>query len=299
MSDPIKTLEDRLKAAEQELIKQSNLSDSKNRYIKRGWQVTIRELSKTNAKLEKAEKKLIEQNQQLQELNLIKDQFIGIASHDLRNPLHVLNGYLKILRYALSDREMPDEEAIAMIESMEQTIGYMSGLVNNFLDHNMISSGSFPLSKSKADLYKLQNEVISSNRPLAAKKGVELVCKFQAELDEFYFDCERIKQVLENLISNSIKFSESGTCTTVESTLSDQHVLICIADEGIGIHQEELANIFEPFQKGSLSATNNEKGSGLGLSIVKKIVEAHEGTIEVTSVLGEGSTFQIQLPYER
>ncbi len=293
--DHIKILEERLKAAEEALAKQQAIPDSMNRYAKRGLQVTIRELSKTNAALEIAEQQLVHQNQQLADLNRLKDQFMGVAAHDLRNPLNMLNGLMEVLALNLNDERWHEERS--MLDKMKEITGYMNGLVSNFLDHNMIQNGKFPIRKASYDLHKIMKKVVSQQELKAKPKHIAINVLEDAGLHSFLFDPERMSQVFQNLLGNAIKFSPPHTNITLRALRKNSEVHLWVEDEGPGIPEDELNKIFEPFEQTSVQPTDSEKGSGLGLYIVKKIVEAHEGAITIGSTLNEGTSFQIILPY--
>ncbi len=293
--DHIKILEERLKRAEEALAKHQSISDSMTRYAKRGMQVTIRELSKTNAALESAEKKLVEQNHELAQLNQLKDRFMGVAAHDLKNPLQIIKGLAQLLEISLQEERWADERK--MLNTIKETTTFMTGIINNFLDHNMIESGKFPVSKNIHDLNKLALDIVEQQQLKARSEQIELITIQDDALKPFQFDAERMSQVFQNLIGNALKFSGPHSRVTIKTHLDDGFVHVSVEDQGPGIPESEIQQVFEPFQQTSVKSTKDETGSGLGLYIVKKILEAHDGSISLVSEMGKGTVFHLTLPY--
>lgn len=293
--DHIKILEERLKRAEEALAKHQSISESMTRYAKRGMQVTIRELSKTNAALEKAEKKLVEQNQELAQLNELKDRFMGVAAHDLKNPLQIIKGLAEILEISLQEDQWKEEQK--MLNTIKETTAFMTGIIDNFLDHNMIESGKFPVRKYTHDLNKVVDDIVEQQRVKARSKQIEIATFKDTSLEPFQFDPERLSQALQNLIGNAVKFSGPQTRVIIKTHLKGAMVHLCVEDQGPGIPENETHKVFEPFQQTSVKPTRNETGSGLGLYIVKKIMDAHDGAISLVSEIDKGTAFHLSLPY--
>jgi signal transduction histidine kinase len=230
---------------------------------------------------------------QLFELNQLKNKFLGIAAHDLRNPLASIRGFSELL---LSDDmgslTEDQHEFIKTIHSLSQD---MLNLVNDLLDVSVIESGKLELKRQPGSLKVLIEERIHINSILAKNKQMKLH-ESLATVPEVSFDYSRIAQVVDNLISNAIKYSPSGSNIFVSLNQQGMKAQISVRDEGPGIEPEEQKRLFGEFQRLSTKPTGGEKSTGLGLSIVKKIVEAHNGTTAVESQPGAGSTFTFILP---
>lgn len=231
----------------------------------------------------------------LVELNQLKNRFLGIAAHDLRNPLTTVRGLSEIL---LSEATGPltaeQKEYLSVINTASNG---MLALVNDLLDISIIESGKLELELRRASIIELIRERIRIFRVLAEKKGITLHHSF-ALVSDPVFDVNRIAQVIDNLIGNAIKFSPD--CSMVEITVeqSGESVSVSVRDEGSGISTEDQCKMFREFEKLDAKPTAGEKSTGLGLAIVKKIVEAHRGSMKVDSQIGLGSRFTFTLPVE-
>ncbi len=232
--------------------------------------------------------------QQLVDLNALKNKFLGMAAHDLRNPLGTLHGLLTL--FSRGDLGEVTESQQEMVRVMERSCTNMLMLVNELLDVNAIESGQLVLKRQPRPMDSFIRECCMTSRYMARAKAIDLVMTLPAELPEVALDPARLKQVFDNLIANAVKYSYSGTRITVSARVEGDEVVVSVADEGQGIRQEELPNIFREFGRTSAQPTGGESSTGLGLAIVKRIVEAHEGRIWVESELGTGSVFSFSLP---
>jgi signal transduction histidine kinase len=235
----------------------------------------------------------IEVGRRLVELDQLKNRFLGIAAHDLRNPLGFIIGMSKLI---LAERAGPVSEKQGTILTRIVHGGeYMLELVNDILDVSAINSGKLTLNTTLAHLSPLITERVRLMEMAASRKKIEI----KTELDEdrpARFDRMRIAQVVDNLISNAIKFSPPGSTITVSLSNQDALARVAVADPGMGIAKADIDRLFGEFQRLGRRPDAEEKSTGLGLAIVKKIVEAHHGTLAVTSELGEGSTFSFTIP---
>ena len=252
------------------------------------------ELSRLNNELVNMQRELAKKNGELDELNKLKNQFLGIASHDLRNPIGVILGYSEII---LADRDnISNDELYEWIDLIHKTGNFMLGMVNNLLDISNIESGQLDLNLSEQNLGLVIRETIRVNEIFARAKSMEIIFNEPVEKATTLIDRPKIEQVITNLLSNAMKYSFQGTKITVSLEIRPESAKISVQDQGQGIREEELGKLFKPFQKTSTRTTAGEKSTGLGLSIVKKIVEAHHGNIFVNSKFGEGSVFFFTLP---
>ncbi|MBF0380737.1 MAG: hybrid sensor histidine kinase/response regulator [Magnetococcales bacterium] len=224
------------------------------------------------------------------ELNQIKNKFLGIAAHDLRNPLTSLQGMSQLMLKI----PLPEEKKTKFIESINKTSNQMLKLVNDLLDVSVIESGRFDLRLNVNNLSTVAAERAELISEIAENKGVKLVSNL-SDLPDSQFDEDRICQVVDNLLTNAVKFSETGTTVTLTTREIDDKLELGVTDQGQGIPADEIDSLFGAFKKTSVKPTAGEKSTGLGLSIVKKIIEAHKGTIEVISEVGKGSTFLVKL----
>ena len=239
------------------------------------------------------QRELIKERHRLVELNRQKDRFLGVAAHDLRNPLGSVRGYAQMLQLPglLSDDEVREAHE-AIVRSAEKMLGF----VEDLLDLAAIERGSIELQLEEVDLAAFLARVCSLNRPLASNTGIELLIEQDADVERWRFDPQRVEQVVDNLLSNAFKFSHGGTQVCLAARSADDGLEITVRDQGQGIPPDEVGGVFGEFAKSSTAATGGETSSGLGLAICRRLIELHGGTISVRSELGVGSTFRILLP---
>jgi signal transduction histidine kinase len=232
--------------------------------------------------------------QQLLELNELKNRFLGMAAHDLRNPLSTIKGYLDLfLTGALGELTADQKE---VMNDMNQTSDIMLGLINDLLDVTAIETGNLQLKRQPTKLDELLHSIQTSLRILANAKSIEIKLDLPMSLPVLPLDQSRIKQVLTNLITNAVKYSFSRTIILLSANVFEKEVWISVKDQGQGIPVEEMKNLFKEFSRTSVKPTAGEKSIGLGLAITRRIVEAHGGMIWVDSEIGKGSTFTFSLP---
>jgi signal transduction histidine kinase len=252
------------------------------------------ELSRLNNELVTAQRELAKKNAELGRLNDQKNQFLGMAAHDLRNPLSAILTLSEfLLDKKLNVTPAEQEEFIRRIRSSSE---YMVKLVNDLLDISKIEAGKLVLDLEASDLPAIIENNVALNRILADKRQVELTLFQDTGIPRMMLDSAKIEQVLDNLIVNAIKFSPAGGTVEVRLDKSEADVTISVSDQGPGIPEEEFHKLFTPFEKTSTKSATKEKGTGLGLAIVKKIVSGHQGKIWVESQVGKGSTFHVTLP---
>lgn len=253
-----------------------------------------KELQEVNQKLLEAQRELREKNKELEKVNAQKDRFLGMAAHDLRNPLGHISTVADILLEDL-DGKITDQQR-ELLEITQRSSQFMLDLVNDLLDIAKIESGKLNLNLAETDLAALVKQNVAHNRALADKKNIAIQVDVPDDLPPLMVDPGKMEQVLNNLISNAIKYSFPDTTVKVQLQRRDGSVLLSVADEGQGIPADEQQKLFQPFERTSVTTTAGEKSTGLGLAIVKRIVEGHHGKIWVESESGKGSTFYVQLP---
>jgi signal transduction histidine kinase len=251
------------------------------------------EISRLNNQLVQMQRELARKNAELERLNTLKNEFLGMAAHDLRNPLHQIHGYSELLQLSLAD--VAGEQDLQFLSIILNSSQFMVSLVNDLLDVAKIESGRLTLRREETDLAALVERNIALNEALAAKKQIGIHLQSEA-LPPTPVDADKIEQVLNNLLSNAVKFSQPGTTVAVRLSRRNDEVVLSVADEGPGIPADELDQLFRPFETTSVRGTAGEKSAGLGLVIVRKIVEEHGGRIDVESEVGEGTTFHVILP---
>ena len=236
-------------------------------------------------------KELEEQNKVLKSLNEQKNEFLGIAAHDLRNPIGVIQGFSELL-----EDEIDDEFKVYTVIITKES-SKMLNLLNDYLDISKIEAGKLDLVKNDIDYISLVEQNLKMNEFLAQNKKIKIIGDFEIPSLTLSIDNEKIDQVLNNLIGNAIKYSYPESTIIVKVFKEKNQVITQVIDRGQGIPENEIEGIFNPFKQTSTKPTGGENSHGLGLAIVKKIIEGHNGSFGVTSVLGVGSVFYYTLPF--
>jgi signal transduction histidine kinase len=242
--------------------------------------------------------------ERLREMNEEKNEFMGIAAHDLRNPLSAIQGYAEMIRedaQSLADGNVKDLAACASdVESNSRKIGdlaaRMAGMVQNLLDANRIERGEMKLNLVTADLAPILSSVVETQRPRAGAKQQVLHVEAEAEPTKVRVDTTVAAQVLENLISNAVKYSPPGKNIFITCKRMPQAVRCEVRDEGPGLSASDQKKLFGKFVRLSAKPTGGEHATGLGLSIVKRMVEGMNGKVWCESEVGSGATFVVELP---
>lgn len=260
-------------------------------------QALFNELTRINNELVNLQRELNRKNAELERLNELKNSFIGMAAHDLRNPLGVIQNYAEFLAEQTTDTLTENQRWL--LEVIQQSAHFMLGLVEDLLDYNKIESGKLELSKTTINLNTTIERWVTIQTDLARHKQIAI--KYYLPDDEIIIDADlrKLEQVFNNLISNAIKFSFPGSEINVQIDRKREYAIISVRDQGIGMTQEQLEKLFKPFVRIAAEGTAGEKCTGLGLSIVKKIVEGHGGHIEVSSTPNKGTEFVVYLPLKK
>jgi len=259
--------------------------------------ISLKEANKNlENKVKERTKELEEVNTKLSELNIEKNKYIGMVTHDLRSPIGTAQSFSALL---IDDyHETPEETQLKYLGIINERCNFSLDLIDNFLNVSKIESGVFDLKLSKQNYVSFVKDALVQERIMAEKKSQEIIINCPVSDILITFDVNKIQQVISNLVSNSIKYSMPGTKIFIDIELKDDEIITKVTDQGQGIPEDELPEIFKPFKITSVKATANEKSIGLGLAIVKKIVEAHNGKIEVYSKVGEGTSFVYYLPFK-
>lgn len=243
-----------------------------------------KELVETRRNLELA-------NERLQRLDQRRAEFFNTASHELRTPVTIMSGYCSLLLEEHRDNLSPDqlEYLTAVVEGSERLVT----LVNNLLDIARFEAGRLPMEFGSGNLAALVRDLGRDFRTLAGRHGIEV--RFEIpERCQAVFDVEQIQRVLVNLVGNAVKFTPPGGRITLRVSENDQSAQVLVADTGKGIPAERIADLFTEFTQ--VGREDSRKGAGLGLSICRRIIEAHQGRIWAESQIGQGSRFLFTLP---
>jgi signal transduction histidine kinase/CheY-like chemotaxis protein len=223
----------------------------------------------------------------------LKDQFLATVSHELRNPLAPILTWTQLLRSGTLKKEKADRG----LEVIEKNVSSLSELIDDLVDVSRVVSGKFRLDVRPIDLASSIKAAVEAQRPASDAKQIRLTIVLDERAGVVSGDSERIQQVMWNLLSNAIKFTPKGGRVQVVLGRAESHVEIAVSDSGIGISPAFLPHVFEPFQQERDGSKRRHGGLGLGLSIVKHIVELHGGEIVASSPgAGQGSTFTVKLP---
>lgn len=234
------------------------------------------------------------QNLQLQEASRLKSQFLALMSHELRTPMNAIIGFSQLL-LRQRNHNLPPNQA-NMVERILNSGKHLLKMIEEILDFSKLEAGRLDLDLAEFNLVGLVKETVEELRCLAEQKQLKLNIECCLDNPCVVNDKARLRQILVNLISNAIKFTDSGSISLEAQELSDNRVAIAVKDTGIGIAPSDLQHIFQEFRQLNQSLTRDRGGTGLGLAISDRLVRMMQGKIKVESQLGEGSTFQVELP---
>lgn len=264
--------------------------------LKEANQKTLQVLEETEQARQEAEQARQEAEQARKKAEVAsqaKSQFLANMSHELRTPLNAIIGYSEMLQETAEDLEQDD-----YMQDLQQIQGagkHLLGLINEVLDFSKIEAGKMELFLETFELNAVLNEVVATVQPLAEKRANTLTISFDEQLGNLHTDLTKLRQMLLNLMSNAVKFTEQGHIR-LEVKRDGDWVTVCVIDNGIGMTDEQQKKLFEPFTQGDSSMTRRYGGTGLGLTITQKFVQMLGGTIWVESEFGHGSTFVLSLP---
>ncbi len=243
--------------------------------------------------LERVSRENARAREELEKLNRTKDEFVATISHELRTPLNAIYGWLAILK-----RHIADPAKVSRgLEVIDRNSQALTRLVNDLLDVSRIISGKLQLRLRKTELAPVIREASEVVRPAAEAKGIRLVIDVDPDVGMAVVDPERLHQVLWNLLINAVRFTPRGGRIAVSADRTVSGIVIMVRDSGAGIAPDHLAHVFDRFWQADSSTTRAHGGLGLGLAIVRHLVESHGGVVEAHSAgLGQGTTFTLRLP---
>lgn len=262
----------------------------------------VRARVETHLKIRQLQIELIKQNEALQEsyeklqaLSEQKDEFMRIASHDLKNPLTCILGFASLAEMVISKPEEIEclRDSLARIKDQSRI---MEKIIGDFLDFHAMEDGQIKLAIEPVNLNELAQTVFENNSAYAASKEIDLQLNLDGALPEVDCDKSRINQVMENLLSNAIKFSPKGAWVRVITKSENGIATLEVVDSGPGLTEEDMGKLFKKYAKLSNKPTGGEKSSGLGLAIAKKVMELHCGKIGARNNADTGATFWFDLP---
>jgi len=233
----------------------------------------------------------------LAELERLRAEFVGVASHELKTPINVIIGYLELLQEGIYGELTPKQKEV--LQTITKQANVLTRLVKRLLDISRFEAGGGKVDVREVDLQRLLTTLESSFSVLANQRDIAFTVNHGQDLPpKVYWDEDRINEVLGNLISNAFKFTTRGGRVALNVAAQENSVIITVNDTGAGISPEQMPHIFDKFFQADNQAKAATKGTGLGLAIAKEIVEAHGGHITVDSRVGEGTTFVVTLPVE-
>jgi len=245
--------------------------------------------------LMQANRRLSSQWLRLQRANGFKNEILGTVAHDLKNPLGVILGRTEML-VELITASASKESVTAQVEHIRDATRRLTSMVDHLISDAMADAFDISIRREPVDVAGLVSEVADANQPLAANKQQAITVSAPPNFVTMC-DADRMREAIDNLISNAIKYSPIGGKITVVVTHEGNKTIIRVADEGAGLSPEDLGRLFGRFQRLSAKPTAGESSTGLGLSIVKRIVDMHGGEVTANSAgPGQGSTFTVILP---
>lgn len=256
-----------------------------------------KELLTLNNELNDLTRQLHKKNAELTKLNQLKNQFLGMAAHDLRKPAGIAKMYTEFLIEECGDDL--SEEHRNFLQRILSSSGSMTQIINDFLDVSLIESGRFEVHQQTHDLISIIEDVLVVHKILGKKRGIRFVLETDETKVEVPVDVSKIEQVLTNLIQNSMEYSPENGKVCIQIDKANDRIIVSVKDQGPGLSPDVVENLFRPFGKGPAQKAMGSKSTGLGLVISKKIVEAHGGKIWVVSEQGEGASFIFTLPINK
>jgi signal transduction histidine kinase len=229
---------------------------------------------------------------QLKELDRLKSEMVRMTSHDLKNPLQAAMANVELLRDDIYDDS--DEEVRESINAIDKQLQRMNRIIRGILDLERIKNGAISLELSHPS--RIIEDAVDELRDLAADQNVRLESNVENDLPAFQCDVEQFERAIINLVENAIKFTPAGGSVCLSSYRKDSSLLFEVADSGVGISEDLQSRVFDRFYRAKQKGVEHVSGSGLGLSLVKTIVENHHGRVWLESKEGVGTHFFVALP---
>ena len=255
----------------------------------------INELNKSlQRRIDEATKELRFSNRQLQRLDEAKNEFISMASHQLRTPLTSIKGYLDMMLEGDLGKISPTQRAV--LREAFSSSERMVRLINDFLNVSRLQTGKFTIDKQSVDIAQILRDEVSLLKVVADQRSVEMVLKIDKKIPSLAVDSEKIRQVMLNMIDNAIYYSNPHKKVVITLKSSGKMIEFSVKDSGIGVSKSEQTNLFGKFFRGTNAKKRRPDGTGVGLFLAKKVILSHDGEMIFESEEGKGSTFGFRLP---
>lgn len=252
---------------------------------------------KTNILLQEQTKELKRAKEMAEAANEAKNIFFANISHEFRTPLNILLGSSQMIKHYLeNDKYLNKEKIKSNVKTQIQNCYRLVKLVNNLLDITKMDSGNFTLSLSNCNIIEIVESISLSVVEFAASKNIEVIFDTNVEELNFWFDLDAIERIVLNLLSNAIKFTPKGGNIFVNVKVLDKFIQISVKDSGVGIPKDKQEMIFQRFKQVDNLLTRSCEGSGIGLNLVKSLVEMHGGNVQLKSEYQKGSEFIVEIP---
>jgi signal transduction histidine kinase len=261
-------------------------------------QQKIKEIERMNHILEENARDLKMARDMANHANIAKSQFLANMSHELRTPLNAILGYTEMISEA--SQKYADDEIKNDLVKVHRAGAHLLELINSILDLSKIEADQMELHNETFDVSRLLQEVVDTVRPIMQQNQNEMKLEINYKDVMMYGDVTKVRQILFNLVSNSAKFTRNGVVSLVSSLQTinnDKKIIFEVSDTGIGIPQDNIEKLFDPFEQGDSSTTRKYGGTGLGLTITKRFCTMMNGEIEVDSEEGKGTRFIVYLPF--
>ncbi len=258
-------------------------------------ETTAAELEEAQAKLQENYDVLKKMNDELRKANEVKNRFLAVMSHELRTPLTIINGYMSLVLE--KDYGKPGPELAEIMRTVKEQGKSQLHLIEDLLDLTRIESGEFKLHRQTCDPNILLRKLVDNFKPRLEEKQINITLDIEGDLPQAHWDYQKMLQVFQNLLDNALKFTPAAGWIAIGARTRGEFIECRISDNGIGIPKDKLNQVFDRFYQVDSSATRRYGGVGLGLSIVREIILAHNGKIFIESEEGKGTTFLILMPY--
>lgn len=263
--------------------------------------LSVQEIKEINATLQQridvATKELRESNAQLHRLDIAKDEFVSMASHQLRTPLTSVKGYISMLLDGDGGRLTETQQRL--LSEAFKSSERMVGLISDFLSVSRVQTGRFVIELRQVDLLQVVQQEVDNLQSMARSHDLTLTLIAAKDPVPVELDEEKIRQIIMNFIDNAVYYSHAGTAITVELKVEDDDAVLTVTDTGIGVPKEEQAKLFSKFYRASNARKQRPDGTGVGLYLAKKVISGHRGKLVFSSEEGKGSTFGFSLPLLR
>lgn len=277
-------------------FKQKNIENRKvlNDYKELSEQLD-RRISERTKELHSANQALEIAKQKAEDMVQLRSDFIANVSHEIRTPINAVLGMTYLMRHTHLNEQQSE-----YIESIDLSSKRLLAIINDILDFSKIEAGKLSIETTQLDLYQVVSDSVSMLQAQASAKGIEIYSHFDRHVGRFYYgDPLRLGQVITNLLNNAVKFTNTGSITISIEAVNIQRLRFKIIDTGIGMSDDEIHRLFQAFTQADVSTTRKYGGTGLGLVISKQIIEAMQGSIDVDSKKGHGTTFTFELDLKR